>query len=255
MRVWPLIVIALGLSTQSGESPGALRQAGCAGDGREVGDDDLYCIELLPAGGHRTRDRHRTPGAALVAVWRRGDRRPASLSTTSSSTLRDLPAPGSLGRLHGVRRVGDDAAAASGGQARGGARTARRGSDASAFDRFLDPHHGGALRCVHRARPAAGAARHVGQRAHAAARSGVSARGAARPDRTAPAAGHDPHAAHVRPRRRAAGRRRRCTRTVSMPPALHDAAAGRLVLPAGRAIPDSARAAARVARASPTARR
>ena len=98
MRVWPLIVIALGLSTQAGESPGALRQAGCAGDGREVGDDDLYCIELLPAA-----DIERASGTARLVP----PSSPFGAAVTAAGepqhdvilTLRDLPSPGSLGRF------------------------------------------------------------------------------------------------------------------------------------------------------------
>ena len=98
MRVWPLIVIALGLSTQAGESPGALRQAACAGDGREVGDDDLYCIELLPAAGIE-----RASGTARLVP----PSSPFGAAVTAAGepqhdvilTLRDLPSPGSLGRF------------------------------------------------------------------------------------------------------------------------------------------------------------
>jgi suppressor of ftsI len=98
MRVWPLIVIALWISTQAGESPGALRQAGCAGDGREAGDDDLYCIELLPAAGIE-----RASGTARLVP----PSSPFGAAVTAAGepqhdvilTLRDLPSPRSLGRF------------------------------------------------------------------------------------------------------------------------------------------------------------
>ena len=158
-------------------------QESCAAPGGvtpgDAADADLYCIELLPAGGIELAAgtaRLVPPSSPFgIAVTKAGEPQHDVVFT-----LRDLPAPSSLGnyttliawavtpQLRPVVKLGE---------VRDGHRSSRHGLR---FDRFLILITAEPSARVTRTEPTRGAARHVGERAHAAARSRVSAR---RPDR------------------------------------------------------------------------
>ena len=177
-------------------------------------DADLYCIELLPAGEIEAASGTAhllAPSSPFgVAVTE-----PASICTTSSSICR-VCRTRILRAIYDIRRLGHDTAARSGRETR---RSHKRHGHARTRAVRPDPDsdHGRSLRRGDRTCGPPRAARHVGQRAHAAARSGVPPR---RPARTArelaprgrrPANGR-PRAARRQETPRARGRRRRCTR-------------------------------------------
>ena len=135
-------------------------------------DDDLYCIELLPAA-----DIERASGTARlvppstpfgIAVTRAGETQHDVLFT-----LRDLPQPSALGKfstfiawaltpqLRPLVKLGE--------VREGTTRLGRVG-----FDRIHRADHGGTLNTGQRTWPAGGPAWHVCERSHAAARSRVS---------------------------------------------------------------------------------
>ncbi len=176
----PCLAVAVALAFAPGTSGQAPPQSCGRLDAAAVGDPDLYCIDLLPGMRHRRGRRHSVASRRppRISASRYGD------PCRRAAARRDLQPPRSAaaliaGQLHGVYRVGHHAADG----ARVAARSSRQWRDqarTATIRQVADPDHGRSVGIRRVEDRAARVARHIGQRAHAAARSRLPACG---PDR------------------------------------------------------------------------